>query len=475
MSSALLRRRAPAASSPWELAAETIAVKIRWFGLLVGYVLVNLYAQDLRRQAILNALLTLGLVYTLLDTYFSVRGRVFLGRSPLAVSIMEALFIGLLCYFDAGLNSPFRYYYFLSLICCAIRHPSHVTYLTCALHCLSYGLLYLALPPTERLGVPFMLTLVILGWVTWASNAMALLLKRVGEYLSQLNQALEKSKAELEARIAERTRELQEAQAHVLHQEKMAAFGLLAAGIAHEVGNPLTSISSMVQMLQHRESDPYTLNKLALVSGQLQRIRGTLRELIEFSRPASSERTRVSLAEILDEALNIAKYYKRMRGRIPTPALPPDLPPLFAVRDQLVQVFLNLVLNALDATDRDGRIDLSVTRRDGGVEVSVRDSGHGIAPEHAARLFQPYFTTKKHGTGLGLFVTRQLVADHGGTVTFESRLGEGTTFRVFLPLAEHPDKGRRETGVLAALGPPDRQVSGPLCDFQFSETEQCNA
>jgi two-component system NtrC family sensor kinase len=434
MSSALLRRRESAVPSPWELAAETIAVKIRWFGLLIGYVLVNLHPQDLSRQAVLNALLTLGLAYTLLDTYFSVRGQVFFGRSPLAVSVMEALFIGLLCYFDAGLNSPFRYYYFLSLICCAIRHPSHVTYATCALHCLSYGLLYLALPPESRLLTPFMLTLVILGWVTWASNAMALLLKRVGEYLSQLNHALEQNKAELEARIAERTRELQEAQAHVLHQEKMAAFGLLAAGIAHEVGNPLTSISSMVQMLQHRESDPYTLHKLALVSGQLQRIRGTLRELIEFSRPASSERTRVALSEILDEALNIAKYYKRMRGRIPTPDLPPDLPPLFAVRDQLVQVFLNLVLNALDATDRDGKIDLQVTRRAGGVEVSVRDSGHGIAPEHAARLFQPYFTTKKHGTGLGLFVTRQLVADHGGTVTFESRLGAGTTFRVFLPV-----------------------------------------
>jgi two-component system NtrC family sensor kinase len=454
MSSILLRRRAPAVPSPWELAAETIAVKIRWFGLLVGYILVNLHPQDLGRQAVLNALLTLGLAYTLLDTYFSVRGQVFFGRSPLAVSVMEALFIGLLCYFDAGLNSPFRYYYFLSLICCAIRHSSHVTYATCALHCLSYGLLYLALPPEDRLLVPFMLTLVILGWVTWASNAMALLLKRVGEYLQQLNRALEKNKAELEARIAERTRELQEAQAHVLHQEKMAAFGLLAAGIAHEVGNPLTSISSMVQMLQHRESDPYTLNKLALVSGQLQRIRGTLRELIEFSRPASSERTRVALGEILDEALNIAKYYKRMRGRIPTPALPPDLPPLFAVRDQLVQVFLNLVLNALDATDSlpfsalksgggKGEVELQVTRRDGGVEVSVRDSGHGIAPEHAARLFQPYFTTKKHGTGLGLFVTRQLVADHGGTVTFESRLGEGTTFRVFLPL----DGGARATRV----------------------------
>src|SRR5262249_43557263 len=139
-----------------------------------------------------------------------------------------------------------------------------------------------------------------------------------------------------------------------LHQEKMAAFGLLAAGIAHEVGNPLTSISSLVQMLQRRQADPYTLDKLGLVSGQLQRIRTTLRELVEFSRPASTTRPRVTLADILDEALNIAKYYKRTRGRIATPAVPADLPPLVGVRDQLVQVFLNLILNAIDATQESG-------------------------------------------------------------------------------------------------------------------------
>ncbi len=190
MASALSRRRTPVVSSPWELAAETIAVKIRWFGLLVGYLLVNLGGHDVRRQAILNAILTVGVAYTLLDTYFSVRGRVFLGRSPLCISVMEGLFIGLLCYFDSGLDSPFRYYYFLSLICCAIRHASHVTYATCALHCLSYSLLYLALPVEGQRLVSFTLTLVILGWVTWASSAMALLLKGVGDYLSQLNQAL---------------------------------------------------------------------------------------------------------------------------------------------------------------------------------------------------------------------------------------------------------------------------------------------
>jgi signal transduction histidine kinase len=243
---------------------------------------------------------------------------------------------------------------------------------------------------------------------------------------------------ELERRIAERTAQLQESQAHVLHQEKMAAFGLLAAGIAHEVGNPLTSISSLVQMLQRREADPYTLTKLGLVNGQLKRIQTTLRELVEFSRPASTARARFALADVIDEALNIAKYYKRTRGRIASPALPADLPPLHGVKDQLVQVFLNLVLNAIDAVsarpERDARVELAVQRVPGGVEVAVRDTGCGIEPAAAARLFQPYYTTKKHGTGLGLFVTHRLVTDHGGSVSFESAPGQGTTFRVRLPL-----------------------------------------
>jgi two-component system, NtrC family, sensor kinase len=422
--------------SPWELAAEAITVKIRWFGLLIGFIVVHLGDPNPQRHAILNAILALGFLYTLLDTVFSLRGRVFLGRVPLATSLLESVFIALLCLFDTGLDSPFRYYYFLSLICCAVRHTSTITYLTCALHCLSYGLLYLVLPPGQRSGLSVGLTLVVLGWVTWASNALALLLKRVGDYLGTLNAALYRQQTELEARIADRTRELQESQARVLHQEKMAAFGLLAAGIAHEVGNPLTSVSSLVQILQHRGADLYTLDKLALMSGQLQRIRTTLRELTEFSRPASTARARVSLAEILDEALSIAKYYKRTRGRIASPQMPPELPPLIGVRGQLVQVFLNLVLNAIDATEGSGQIELTVHRDGDTVGVTVCDNGCGIGPEQAARLFEPYFTTKKHGTGLGLFVTRQMVTAHGGTVEFESEMGRGTTFRVRLPLAE---------------------------------------
>src|SRR5207244_2851323 len=192
---------------------------------------------------------------------------------------------------------------------------ARVTYATWALHSASYGLLYLSLPHEQQQSLVLLLTLVVLAWVTWASAAMSLLLKQVGDHLGRLNSALEANQAELEARIAERTRELQEAQAHVLHQEKMAAFGLLAAGIAHEVGNPLTSISALVQMLQRRDQDAYTKDKLALVSGQLQRIQNTLRELVNFSRPAATVPARVGLDEVVREALDIAKYYKRTKGR----------------------------------------------------------------------------------------------------------------------------------------------------------------
>ena len=419
--------------SRWELAAEAITVKIRWFGILFGYILVN-FGEAGTHRPVLNAILGLGAGFALLDTAYSLRGRVFLGQWPLLISFMEALFIALLCYFHNGVDSPFRYYYILSLICCAIRYSTRVTIATWALQCASFLILYFVLPEAMRRPFPLALTLVILSWVTWTSASMAHLLKQVGEHLGRLNAELEQNRAQLEDHVAERTRQLQEAQAHVLHQEKMAAFGLLAAGIAHEVGNPLASISSLVQMLQRRPEDDYTQEKLGLVSGQLQRIQTTLRELVNFSRPASTVRSRVSIADVLGEALNIAKYYKRARA-IATD-VPADLPPVLGVRDQLVQVFLNLILNAIDATAQGGSIGVSAAVEGDCIVAQVRDSGAGIAPEQHSHIFQAYFTTKKHGTGLGLFVTRKLIQDHGGEIAFTSSAGAGTVFTIRLPVAE---------------------------------------
>ncbi len=430
----LLFRFAPKpADATWELAAESIAVKIRWFGLVVGALLANFGAAN-SGQVALNAILALGFVFTAIDTVVFLCGRVFLRDFPLVISAMEALFIGLLCYFESGTESPFRFYYLLSLTCCAIRYSPRTTFATCGLDCLSYGLLFIAEPPARREPYLFLLTLVILIWVTWAAGAMARLLKRAGEELRELNAALRENQAQLESRITERTLELEESQAQVLHQEKMAGFGLLAAGIAHEVGNPLTSISSIVQMLERRDLDTYTRQKLQLVTTELARIQAILRELIQFSRPANAERGRVAVQDVIDEALRIAKFYKGGKNRQIVAVIADDLPPLHGVRDQYVQVVFNLVLNAIDATGKGGRIEVTASRDGDQLRLAVSDNGSGIAPEHLPRLFRPYFTTKNHGTGLGLFVTRRIVESDHGTVMVESEPGRGTTFNVLLPI-----------------------------------------
>lgn len=441
----VLKRLAPKPSDPaWDLAAESIAVKIRWFGLVVGVLLVNLGSTTGHRLE-LNAILLLGLAFTATDTLMFLRGRVFLKDAPLVISAMEALFIGLLCHFESGPDSSFRFFYLLSLICCAIRYSPRTTFATCGLDCLSYGLLF-AVQPAEHRDLPlFLLMLVVLVWVTWAAGAMARLLKRGGEHLRELNRHLQENQRMLESRIAERTQELQESQAQVLHQEKMAAFGLLAAGIAHEVGNPLTSISTVVQMLERRDHDEYTQEKLGQVSGQLVRIQAILRELVLFSRPANTQRGRVSLPDVVHEALGIAKYYKGGKNRQISAVVPQDVPLLIGVHDQLVQVVFNLVLNAIDATGKGGRIAVTVQDHEAIAEdpaakrhlqLTVQDDGCGIPEEVRDRLFRPYFTTKKHGTGLGLFVIRKIIEEHGGTVAVDSTPGVGTTFRIVLPVLE---------------------------------------
>jgi len=420
-------------ASRWELEAESIAVSIRWFGLVVGVLLANF--GEAAKPWPLNTMLLLGLGFTALDTFFSIRGRVFLRDFPLAIAAMEATFIGMLCGFHIGLESPFRFYYLLSLICCAIRYSPATTFAACGLDCFSLTVIFLIEPAERRSWTLYLLTLVIVVWITYAAGALARLLKRSGLEREALNAQLLDNQRLLESRIAERTRELEESQARVLHQEKMAAFGLLAAGIAHEVGNPLMGISNIVQLLDRQEHGPYTREKLALVTGQLARIQGILRELTAFGRPASTERSRVSLRDAVGEALSLAKYYKGGQARSIVAELPDDLPSLHGVRDQFVQVVFNLVVNAIDATGKGGTIRVEAERCGSDVVLRVVDDGSGIAPESMPSLFRPYFTTKKHGTGLGLFVLKRIVEAHAGTVEVASTPGRGTAFSIRFPTA----------------------------------------
>ena len=426
----------------WGLATQAITVRIRWFGICVGYMLVNLIGEGSNR-GILNAILLLGAVYALLDTVWSLRGRVFLSDWPLFISCMEALFIGLLCHFDAGLLSPFRFYYFLSLLVCAIRYAPLVTWVTFGVHSISYMTLALTRPIATRDEVSALILMpIFIGWVTWACVSLSGLLKWASVRLRDLNGKLQQNQLLLEHRIGERTRQLQESQAMLVQQEKQAAFGLLAAGIAHEVGNPLAAISSLVQLLNRRNIEGETREKLSLVDDQLRRIQRTLRELVDFSRPAVNKQTRCDIHAMIDAALNIAKYYKRKKGKQIVTQYAEKVPMIMIVHDQLVQVFLNLILNAMDATEEGGTIEIRTSREDFWLRIDVRDDGQGI-PEHLqSRIFQPYVTTKTTGTGLGLFVSRNIVEQNGGRIELTETSPKGTTFSVFLEGADSaPESG----------------------------------
>jgi signal transduction histidine kinase len=418
----------------WELAAESIVVQLRWFGVAMGYVLVQTRT-GLHDPSAVRAFLALGAGYAALDTVFHRMGEVFLNRWPLFVSMMESVFIALLCYHDTRLDSPFRWYYLLSAICAAIRYRRSVAWITSALHVASLATLAWILGMGRAALVEVEQMAVILLWTTWASSSLADVLRATGSRLAETNRDLERSRAELERRVADRTDALRASQARVIHQEKMAAFGLLAAGIAHEVGNPLAALSSLVQMLRRRDPDGYTAEKLDLADRQLSRIQRTIRELVDFSRPASTIVGRVRLSDAVEEALGIAKYYHRTKDRAIVIDVPSDLPRVVALRDHVTQVLLNLLMNAVDATGKGGEIRVLGRSGSGRVELAVEDDGRGIDPAEHPRVFRPYFTTKPRGTGLGLYVCRKIVEEQGGTISFESAPGTGTIFTVTLPAA----------------------------------------
>ncbi len=224
----------------------------------------------------------------------------------------------------------------------------------------------------------------------------------------------------------------------VVRSQKMETFGTLAAGIAHEVGNPLTSISSLVQVVQRQTNDDFVQEKLELVKNQINRIAKIIRELVDFSRPSTHEVKDVSINLVLREAMNIVQYGKKARSIKFNIALEENLPFVNAVHDQLLQVFLNILMNAVDASMgiSDSSISILTKQSDEKVEISITDNGTGIAEKNIGKIFDPFFTTKEvgKGTGLGLWVSLGIIRNFGGDINVESEEGKSTTFVVRLPI-----------------------------------------
>lgn len=226
-------------------------------------------------------------------------------------------------------------------------------------------------------------------------------------------------------------------QAQIDQSEKLAVIGQIAAGVAHEIGNPLTSISSLVQILQRRSQDQFMNEQLINIKENIDRISKIVRELVDFSRPPSYETQPQDITDIIKTALGIVKYDKRVRQVEFETDLKDNLPLVTIAADQLLQVFVNILINSLDAIGGNGTITMKSDFDKRSVSVSIADDGCGMDDSTIEKIFDPFFTTKEvgRGTGLGLSVSYGIIHRFRGEIKVKSKINEGSTFTIILPIA----------------------------------------
>jgi two-component system sensor histidine kinase HydH len=246
---------------------------------------------------------------------------------------------------------------------------------------------------------------------------------------------------------------LQQREREVLRAEQLAAVGQVAAGVAHELRNPLTSIKMLVQTGLEGENSPgLPAEDLTVIEHEIRRMEQCIRVFLDFARPPDSERRRADLTEVVHRALALVEGRAR-RQKVNLVSELPSQPIMMRIDpEQIHQVLVNLLLNALDALPRGGTVQVEVTRRvdgddpaspnspsnHGEVEVQVRDDGPGIAPRIRERLFEPFVSSKETGLGLGLSICKRLIEAHRGTIRGDNARDGGAVFTFSLPLNEEP-------------------------------------
>jgi two-component system NtrC family sensor kinase len=255
----------------------------------------------------------------------------------------------------------------------------------------------------------------------------------------------------LEQKVEERTRKLRAAEAGAAEREKLASVGLLAAGIAHELNNPLTGILTFSHMIRQKLPDgSQDAEDLDLVIRETKRCAAIIRRLLDFARQRPPEKKFADLNGIITETVRMIERPANLHDIEIALALDPDLPQIWIDADLVKQVVINVLVNAQHAiaskgsiTIRSRRVPQPMSPEPGApavpmVEVSIADTGSGIAEENLKRIFDPFFTSKGvgKGTGLGLSVSHGIVKAHGGTIEVQSTLGEGSTFHIYLPMAQ---------------------------------------
>jgi len=257
--------------------------------------------------------------------------------------------------------------------------------------------------------------------------------KLAEEKIRQLNE-------ELEIKVQERTKQLQDAQEELVRSEKLAVLGQVAGSVGHELRNPLGVMSNAVYFLQTMlsDADETTKEYLNIIKSEIAGSERIVSDLLDSVRTKPPHPETVGVAELIEQTLHKYTVPSSVTVKLDIPA---TLPPLQVDAMQIQQVFRNLISNGVEAMPEGGTLEIHAVenKQDGTVTISVRDSGIGMAPEVLVKLFQPLFTTKARGIGLGLVVVKNLTQANGGSVKVESEIGKGSLFTVTLPAATLPD------------------------------------
>jgi two-component system NtrC family sensor kinase len=251
---------------------------------------------------------------------------------------------------------------------------------------------------------------------------------------ARLMDELRLAAAELEARVERRTRQLRESQAQIVRAEKMAVVGRLAASVAHEVNNPLQAIALQLQLIGDERLTKPANERLAIVREEVSRIAEMVQRLLDFQRPALGQRSQHDVSRLLDDVLVLADKQLQQHDISVVRQDGPDLNGVLVAGNQIKQVFLNLILNAVEAMPGGGQLHVRTQQHNGTVSVTFSDTGVGLSPEVEGQLFEPFFTTKTRGSGLGLAISHEIVVKHGGRLEASGGPDRGATFTVNIPV-----------------------------------------
>jgi signal transduction histidine kinase len=256
--------------------------------------------------------------------------------------------------------------------------------------------------------------------------------------LLEANRAATRRAQQAADELAKANQQLREAEAQVRRTERLAALGQLSAGLAHEIRNPLSTIKGSAEVLLKSVDDNGAVaHELAgFISTEVDRTNALVTRFLDFARPLALRHEKTDVTEVIDEAVSQVEKHSPPLNVSIYKNYSPDIPPFLFDRQLMERVLYNLILNAAQASPPEGSITVKTRQEGDTVEISVIDRGSGIAPKDRESIFNPFFTTKSSGVGLGLAIVSKIIDEHGGQITVESEPGAGSVFHVFLPIRE---------------------------------------